>query len=273
MKHQSLVAADELFTGFTKGMTETIRLVELAAKGIFQLYSIGEIVDTYVQETSHNVDLNKLAKDKEERDFAKMEAERGFPFLYGQGVVWIWGQLEAFIEDLLATCMEKDSELMNIEMVRRIKLSLAQYESMSEKERKYYIIDNLQRDMQSKFKQGVTQFETILAVFKWSGKVDEQTKKELFELGNIRNILVHRKGVADKRIVESCPWLNMKIGECLKVDSISFHRYANTILLYVGMIIKRITVYYSYETVHIDKYIDGMSNLRVQMESATLIRK
>lgn len=117
MKHQSLEAADEIFTDFIEALAETVHLVDLSAKGIFQLYSVGEIVDNYFQKTGRNEDADKLKRAKEERDFAKKEAERGFPFLYGQGTVWIWGQLEAFIEDLLVTCMENDVELMNNEMV------------------------------------------------------------------------------------------------------------------------------------------------------------
>lgn len=132
---------------------------------------------------------------------------------------------------------------------------------MSEKERKYYILDNLQRDLQSKFKQGVTQFEAILDVFKWGGNIDDQTRKELFESGNIRNALVHRRGVADKRLVESCPWINMKVGDSIKVDAVSFQRYTRAIMLYVGLIIKRITVYYGDKTDRIDNYIEGISKL------------
>jgi hypothetical protein len=263
MKHQSLKAADELFTDFIKALAETVHLVELSAKGIYQLYSVGELINDYIHETGQNEDEDTLKRSKEEMDFAKSEAERGFPFLYGQGSVWIWGQLEAFIEDMLVTCMEKDVELTNNEMVRRIKLSLVQYESMSEKERKYYILDNLQRDLQAKFKQGVTQFEAILDVFKWGGKIDDQTRKDLFELGNIRNTLVHRRGIADKRLIESCPWLNMKVGDSIKVDAVSFNRYTKTIMLYVCLIIKRVTIYYGDKTDRIDKLIEGISNMRV----------
>jgi hypothetical protein len=263
MKHQSLKAADTLFTDFIEVLAETVHLVGLSAKGIYQLYSVGEIVDNYINETGQNEDKDKRKKAKEERDFAKREAEKGFPFLYGQGAVWIWGQLEAFIEDLLVTCMENDIELTDNEMVRRIKLSLVQYESMSEKERKYYILDSLQRNLQAKFKQGVNQFESILDVFKWSGSIDDQTRRDLFELGNIRNTLVHRRGMADKRLVESCPCLNMKIGDSIKVDATSFQRYANTIMIYVGLIMKRITVYYGDKTDRIDEFIKGISNIRV----------
>ncbi|HUN54032.1 MAG TPA: hypothetical protein VMU29_02635 [Smithella sp.] len=266
MTHQIIEAADDRFTNFSHALLDTCHLVELSAKGISHLpilYNVQEVIDDYNNDTGQSNDKDKLKKAKEEAEFAKNEVEKGFPFLYGQGAVSIWGQLEAFIEDLLVDCMEKDVELMNNQIIQKVKIVLAQYDSMSEKERKYYILDNLQRDLQSKFKQGVTQFEAILDVFKWSGNIGDKTRKDLFELGNIRNNLVHRRGIADKRLVESCPWLNMKIGDRIKVDALSFHRYTTAIMIYTAVIIKRIIVCYGDKTTRIDNLIKGLLELQI----------
>jgi hypothetical protein len=266
MKHQSIVAADQQFSDFRHAMLDTIHLIELSAKGISNLKilcDIQEVIEDYNQDTGQSIDKDKLEKAKEEAEFAKKEMAKGFPFLYGQGAVCVWGLLEAFIEDLLVDCMEKDPELMNNQIIKKIKITLTQYEIMSKKERMYYILDSLQRDLQAKFKQGTTQFEAILDVFKWSGNIEDKTKKYLFELGNIRNILVHRKGIADKRFVESCPWLNMRIGDMIKVDELSFHRYTTAVFIYVAIIIKRIKVYYSDKTDNIDMLIKNMSELLI----------
>jgi predicted NAD/FAD-dependent oxidoreductase len=47
MKRQSLKAADELFADFIKALSETGHLVDLSAKGIYQLYSVGELIENF----------------------------------------------------------------------------------------------------------------------------------------------------------------------------------------------------------------------------------
>ena len=47
MKHQSLKAADKLFNDFIKALSETGYLVDLSAKGIYQLYSVGKLIENF----------------------------------------------------------------------------------------------------------------------------------------------------------------------------------------------------------------------------------
>ena len=60
MKNSRLESVDKIFTDFIRTLAETIQLVNLSAKGIFQLYSVGEIVDNYIQEIGQNEDTDSL---------------------------------------------------------------------------------------------------------------------------------------------------------------------------------------------------------------------
>lgn len=52
---------------------------------------------------------------------------------------------------------------------------------------------------------GVARFETLLALVELSGAIDEEHRKGLFELQQVRNVIVHRAGIVDRRLREQCP--------------------------------------------------------------------
>lgn len=67
-------------------------------------------------------------------------------------------------------------------------------------------------------KHGVDSFEPVLDHFALSGEVDQDTKKTIWEINHIRNVIVHRRSIADRRLVEACPWLGVKIGEAIVIS-------------------------------------------------------
>jgi hypothetical protein len=55
--------------------------------------------------------------------------------------------------------------------------------------------------------------------------VEEGMKKTCFELCAIRNLIVHRSAIVDRRFVQLCPWLGTKIGEIFKVTPQAYKSY------------------------------------------------
>jgi hypothetical protein len=77
-------------------------------------------------------------------------------------------------------------------------------------ERMRLLIQELQR---SQYQYGTGSFEHVLNQFQLSGKVDPRIKQTIWEMLNIRNVIIHRGSVADRRLVEGCPWMELKIGQ------------------------------------------------------------
>ena len=75
--------------------------------------------------------------------------------------------------------------------------------------------------------------------FGLSGPVDDNVRRDLFELNQIRNAWVHRSGFADRRLVESCPWLNLKVGDAIRIDHKTTERYYNSVMAYALELIVR----------------------------------
>jgi len=51
---------------------------------------------------------------------------------------------------------------------------------------------------------------------------------------------MHRRGIADRRLVEGCPQLGLNIGDKLVVRLIMYHRFSASVIGYVNIILNRI---------------------------------
>jgi hypothetical protein len=72
-----------------------------------------------------------------------------------------------------------------------------------------------------------------------SGPIEESTSKDLFEMSNVRNVLVHRSGIADRRFHERCPWRPETKGIRLTVSHTDYQRYLAAIHLYLFELLVR----------------------------------
>ena len=182
---------------------------------------------------------------RKEAELAQREADQGFPILHQQTTVDLWGTLEFLIRNFFASWLANETTPTRAEAVRKIKVRLADYEAMSEDDRYHYLIDELERDLGAPFKQGVNRFEALLSVFGFSGRVKKSIRKDLFELSQVRNVIVHRRGIADRRLVEACPWLSVKAGEPLTITPDAHRRYFEALYGYVKVLLARVTKHFA----------------------------
>ena len=75
------------------------------------------------------------------------------------------------------------------------------------------------------FQPGVGRFEPLLDAVGLGGAVSPGIKRTVLECGEIRNCIVHRDGLADKRLKARCPWLTTPTGEKLIVTDRDFGAY------------------------------------------------
>jgi hypothetical protein len=107
------------------------------------------------------------------------------------------------------------------------------------------LVGELERELGTSLKQGVNRFEALLALFGLSGPIDDGTKKALFELSNVRHVIVHRRGVADKRFSDACPWMGLRPGDEVKVTSRQYERYLLAAVKYSVILRERLEPYLS----------------------------
>jgi hypothetical protein len=262
MRYQIPDEMGKLFHEFLDSQVKTSKLINAAVLELQrypQSLNLMKSVDALRRFEGETVDEDTAKKAEQDAPLIKEETENGFPFFYGLATVAIWGALEAFIKDLLVLCLENDPKLMSLESIAKIRISLSQFESMPIEQRRYYIIETIERDIQSKFKLGVSRFESLLRTFDLGGEIEDGPKRTLLELANVRNVLVHRSGIADQRLITTCPWLGIKMGDRVRVNSEMFSRYSVATPIYAAVVFRRIVLHSKGNSEGLDKFIKTLS--------------
>lgn len=261
MNEDALKAIDDQIKTMTRYVAEVMVLTALLVNGLKRATFRADILDILAGVSDIlEVDDEKLkqsaAEDRESAEFAKSEIANGFPFIHGLIAVAVWGRLEAFIEDIVVTCLEHDTNLLQKEQVRKVKVSLADYESLTDSiDRRYFLTKAIQKDLQSSLKQGVAQFEGLLNAFGMGGAVEDEDKRTLFELSKVRNVILHRNSVVDKQFIDSCPWLGLNIRDEYRVTNAALDRYLKSVLRYSCEVTKRILIQWHGDTDMVDRLI------------------
>jgi hypothetical protein len=235
--------AGDLFTAFLDHQEELVRILHLSMSGIamlrgrHQALKVLAEIDGRVQDSE-----KKLEQAAKEKDLAQREVENDFPLLHEQATVALWSSLEAMVRTFAARWLQNDPTAWQADAVRKLKVRLGEYEALSQQDRCLWIVDLIDQEAGGALRNGVNRFETLLQPFQLDGPLTAEIQKTLFELSQIRHVIVHRRAEADRRLLETCPWLSLKAGERLKVTHDMWHRYNGAVAEYVLEVIQRVRV-------------------------------
>src|SRR5712691_7225419 len=213
------------------------RVLDLSVRGIAMLrgryHASKTLMEVASPDESYPDEWNKeLSELAAERDLAQSEIDNGFPLLHAQATAFLWSQLEEFINKFCATWLEHYPGAWQAESIQKLKVKLGEYEALDPKDRCRWVVSLLDQDTGGPLRAGIARFEELLARFGLSGPLDAEWKKSLFELGHVRNVIVHRNGLADRRLLEACPWLPLSPGDAVKIDHARWHRYSSAVTFY-----------------------------------------
>jgi hypothetical protein len=138
----------------------------------------------------------------------------------------------------------EEPERLQQEPLSKVRITISEFESLDKEQRMRLLIDELQRATGSGQKHGAEKFEVILDRFGLAGPIDPDVKKDMRELQHVRNVIVHRASRADRRLVEACPWMDLKIGDAVKIRHDDFMRYYAALEDYLGLVVLRLGLAY-----------------------------
>jgi hypothetical protein len=219
------------------------QLLELSMRGISVLRAMPQALQAIAEAkppsdaADHQAQLDRA---QQQAQLAQSEVDAGFPLLHAQATISLWGDLENALRTFVATWLSNEPTARNIESVQRLKVCLGEYESMDPDERCYYIVDRLEQDLASRNRRGVDRFESLLQPFGFAGPLDKQLKRDLLELYHVRNVLVHRRGLADRKLVQACPWLHLTQGKQITIAHECYLKYHKAVTAYVLEVIVRV---------------------------------
>ena len=138
-----------------------------------------------------------------------------------------------------------DKDASKNEAIRKVRIPLADFQLLDGEGRARFIVTELSRNLAAGPRGGVDTFETLLKCIGLSGSTDAETKKAIWEAQHVRNVIVHRRSIADRHFVDSCPWLGLKPGDKVVVSSDSLLRYATAFRQYLILLEGRLKARYS----------------------------
>ena len=216
---------------FLKYITQLAEVVDLSTAGIQALKSI-PVIEGILDELSASEEKLKTPHEQASREksrrlakLAHRESSTGFPLIHAQATVSLWGALEDLIRTFVASWLRQVPAVLVNPPLSTIKVEVGDYEKLSPEEKGLFLADALDREVRGPLAHGVTRFEALLKPLGLSGSVPDSLKKDIFELGQVRHLIAHRRGIADRKLMNACPWLNITLGSPFVVSHADFARY------------------------------------------------
>ncbi len=222
-------------------------LIHTAIDGIRSMGMLQQLIDNPTDEQRAMVAANPAgyAIAQHRARTARTEIDNGFARLLAQASVSLWSGLESIIVDLAAAILSNDKNARRLPAFEKLQVSVALYESMSAQERDLYLVGRLEEMEGAKLTMGVSRFESLLGKVGLPGiAVSRDIKDTLFELSQVRNVIVHHRARADRRIIENCPWLDLKSGDRVRVSDHRFDDYLTATVGYLTTIMDRLFIKY-----------------------------
>lgn len=197
-------------------------ILSISASGIRALTAFPKFLP-FISEYDNDAEKREL-EIQENASLANKEIELGFPNLNAFAMMSIWSLVESFIVDLVVLWIQNRPEVI-IGYKDKIKIDICEFLSLDERERAYLIVDQIQRENGGKLKIGAGRFNSVLELVAISIRLDDEKSKHLIEFQQYRNCLAHRFGIVDRKFLNSCPWVELKDGDRVVINSESMKKY------------------------------------------------
>ena len=170
------------------------------------------------------------------RAFALRQYEQEYPLAVQQALVSLWGIVETTIEQLCVTWLEYNPHAMNDKALTKLRVRAAEFLRLDETERTRMLIEELDRSLIESCPAGIDRFEGILSAIGLGGELDPVIRKALVELYQIRNLYVHKGGIADRHFKKMCPYREEMVGEPVRMSPRLIHGCATIVTEYVRLV-------------------------------------
>jgi len=164
--------------------------------------------------------------------FAEAQKTNGAPYLFSLCTVRLWALLEALVDELVVEAMKDPGSCTDQVLLSKLKGPLVEFKVASSDEQAEFLAETLKQAVDAPLKLGAGRFEAILGPVGLGGEVDDHVRKNLFELSQVRNCVVHKGAKADRRFLEACPWLDIDRGAEIQVTAAMFERYMTAAFWY-----------------------------------------
>lgn len=220
----------------------TNEVLDLSVRGTGMITAMPKAIAALAKADGAEGSRQFEGEQKRARDMAELaqrEISSGFSILHSQAAVSLWGGLESMVQDLVRDWICNRPDILSREPWTNLKVRIGEYEALDKEQRAAYLVELADQSVGGPLKHGVGRFEELLRTIGLSGAVSEDVRKVLFELQQARNVLVHRRGVADRRFCDACPWMKLKPGQRVLITHKNYADYVTAAYKYTTELILR----------------------------------
>lgn len=135
----------------------------------------------------------------------RREADNGFPLLYANSLIGLWGAFEACLDDLCLLFLQCVSRERLSNALSSARVKIGEYLALDDDDRWRWLLAQLQKAETTSLRTGVGQFESYLKPLGISPQIESGVRTTLFKIKAMRNLYAHRAGRADRKFLEEWP--------------------------------------------------------------------
>ncbi len=237
----------------SKELQKLMTFVEVCQGGLSLAASAVEVQDTLrlLDEDSGvpsrlvapEVYKKRLEEAKKHEDFAEQELPAGFPYLFSLAAIRMWSLMESAFDQLVVYVLRVCPQTRQMAVIQKLKGPLVPFACLPPDEQAEFLLTQLKDEVRANFLPGIGRFESMLNAVGLGGPVHDEVRRALLELSEVRHVFVHRRGEADAKLLERCPWLPFKIGDQLKVREPELRSFFVACVCYVIEINRRLALF------------------------------
>ena len=153
------------------------------------------------------------------------------------------------MEDFAATLFEAFPDALDSVDVGKVRVPLRDFLAAREEDRTLLLVTHLQRTDPGEGSAGVTRFENLFKRVRldgtpkssMDGEVDSRVHTLFHEAHMVRNVLAHRGAVADRRLCDACPGLDLRPGDRVTVSYELLNGLRAASLIYAVTLLNRVS--------------------------------
>jgi hypothetical protein len=227
---------DKPFQSLVEFIEETDRVLYLTIYAVQHLRGSGRLAHVLYKNDPDKQDTIETSRRAEE--LAMAEVKNGFPLTFCHAAVSLWAALEATVPDYVAECIQASPKLLQSETFKKVKVPVAMI-GVGQDDLARWIVQEVQSGFDPEAKMGIGRFQALLATVDVDASVDANIRRDLFELSQVRHLVVHRFGLVDQQFRDKCPFRNDEIGKRVRVTKEDYRRFQRAVREFAATIVER----------------------------------
>jgi hypothetical protein len=157
-------------------------------------------------------------------------------YLHSLAYIRLCTALEVVVDAVLLSVLADTDRWDQLPMVSGLKVGkvdvVALIRSPADQQVRF-VAEEIKKGIGASLKSGIGRFESVLEAIGMSGPVPSQVREAILELVEVRNAVVHRDAVADRRLEDKLPGRSFRVGEKIHISKIAFAIVSTASIWYV----------------------------------------